>query len=72
MAYRIKLFDEWKREFDEEVRDHPRSPIKITLPDGRQMLKGRTSLPKFGSVPPTLHTAARIGAVTQNINPLPD
>lgn len=37
IAHRIALFDKLKSEYDKFVASQPCSPIKITLPDGRQM-----------------------------------
>ncbi|RUP48070.1 hypothetical protein BC936DRAFT_145000, partial [Jimgerdemannia flammicorona] len=34
LAHRIKMFDELKKKYDEEVKSKPREPITITLPDG--------------------------------------
>ena len=37
VAHRIKMFDELKAKYEAHVAAQPRQPIKITLPDGRQM-----------------------------------
>lgn len=37
MAHRIKMFNELKVKYDAHVAAQPRVPIRITLPDGRQM-----------------------------------
>ncbi|CAH1756924.1 12642_t:CDS:10 [Entrophospora sp. SA101] len=35
LQHRIKLFEEWKKEYDEEIKKKPRVPITITFPDGK-------------------------------------
>ncbi|KAJ3127727.1 threonyl-tRNA synthetase [Physocladia obscura] len=37
IQWRIDLFDELKKEYDAQIAAKPRVPIKITLPDGRDM-----------------------------------
>ena len=37
VAHRIKMFDELKTKYEAHVAAQPRVPIRITLPDGRQM-----------------------------------
>lgn len=37
VAHRIKMFDELKSKYEAQVAAQPRLPIRITLPDGRQM-----------------------------------
>ncbi|CAG8589813.1 1087_t:CDS:10 [Ambispora gerdemannii] len=35
ISFRIKLFEQWKAEYDEEIKNKPRVPITVTLPDGQ-------------------------------------
>jgi threonyl-tRNA synthetase len=37
LAHRMKMFDELKVKYDAIIAAEPRNPIRITLPDGRQM-----------------------------------
>ncbi|CAG8713722.1 11718_t:CDS:10, partial [Racocetra persica] len=34
LQHRIKLFEEWKAAYDEEIKKKPRVPITVTFPDG--------------------------------------
>jgi threonyl-tRNA synthetase len=34
LEFRVKMFEELKKKYDEEVKAKPRVPISITLPDG--------------------------------------
>ncbi|GES81376.1 threonyl-tRNA synthetase [Rhizophagus clarus] len=37
ITHRIKLFEEWKKTYNEEVKNRPRVPITVTLPDGNKL-----------------------------------
>lgn len=37
LAYRLQLWDKLKKEYDEFIAAQPNTPIKITLPDGKQV-----------------------------------
>lgn len=37
VEHRIKIWDEWKAKREAEKKDQPQKPIKITLPDGKEV-----------------------------------
>lgn len=37
LAKRLELWDKLKKEYDEFIASQPNTPIKITLPDGKQV-----------------------------------